>query len=48
MILFFERLLQRVAAVATIVNALKAYQWRKSRDQLPIYQIIEKRAAHCI
>ena len=48
MILFFDRLLQRVAAIASIKNAFKAYKWRQSREQLPIYVIIEKRAANCI
>jgi hypothetical protein len=48
MILFFERLLERVAAIASITNAFKAYKWRQSREQLPIYVIIEKRAANCI
>jgi hypothetical protein len=48
MILFFERLLERVAAIASIKNAFKAYKWRQSREQLPIYVIIEKRAANCI
>ena len=48
MILFFERLLERVASIATIKNAFKAYKWRQSRPQLPIYEIIEKRAANCI
>jgi len=48
MILFFDRLLERVAAIASIKNAYKAYQWRKSRAKLPIYEIIEKRAANCI
>ena len=48
MILFFERLLERVAAISKIKNALKARLWRKSRTQLPIYEIIEKRAACCI
>lgn len=28
MILFFERLLERVAAIAAIKNAFKAYKWR--------------------
>ena len=42
MILFFERLLERVAAIASIKNAFKAYKWRQSRTQLPIYEIIEK------
>lgn len=31
MILFFERLLERVAAISTIKNAFKAYKWRQSR-----------------
>jgi hypothetical protein len=31
MILFFERLLEKVAAISTIVNALKAHAWRTSR-----------------
>ena len=48
MILFFERLLERVAGIAAIKNAFKAYKWRQSRAQLPIYEIIEKRAANCI
>lgn len=48
MILFFERLLERVAAIATIKNALKAHVWRNSRPQLPVYEIVEKRAANCI
>ena len=48
MILFFERLLERVAAIASVKNAFKAYKWRQSRSQLPIYEIIEKRAANCI
>ena len=48
MILFFERLLERVAAIASIKNAFKAYKWRQSRPQLPIYEIIQKRAANCI
>ena len=48
MILFFERLLERVAAIAAIKNAFKAYKWRQSRSKLPIYEIIEKRAANCI
>ena len=48
MILFFERLLERVAAIASIKNSFKAYKWRQSRPQLPIYEIIEKRAANCI
>lgn len=48
MILFFERLLERVAAMARIKNSFKAYKWRRSRPQLPIYEIIQKRAANCI
>lgn len=48
MILFFERLLQRVAAMASIKNAYKAHKWRQSRPQLPIDVIINSRAAICI
>jgi hypothetical protein len=48
MVLFFDRLLERVAAISAIKNAYKAYKWRKSRPQLPIYEIIQKRAANCI
>ena len=48
MILFFERLLMRVAATATIRNAYKAHKWRQSRPQLPIDEIINTRAAICI
>lgn len=48
MILFFEKLLERVAAIASIKNALKAMVWRRSLDRLPIYDIINTRAAHCI
>lgn len=48
MILFFEVLLQRVAATAFFRNLFKALLWRKKRKQLPIYEIIEKRAANCI
>jgi|DEB0MinimDraft_12_1074336.scaffolds.fasta_scaffold09797_4 hypothetical protein len=48
MILFFDRLLERVAATAFFQNMMKAMMWRKRQVQLPIYEIIEKRAAHCI
>lgn len=48
MILFFERLLMRVASIAAIKNAWKAHKWRQSRPQLPIDVIINSRAAICI
>lgn len=48
MILFFDKLLERVAATATIRNAYKAYKWRKSLPRLPIYDMINARAAYCI
>jgi len=48
MVLFFDRLLERVAATAFFQNMMKAMMWRKKQTKLPIYTIIEKRAAHCI
>ena len=48
MILFFEKLLKKVAATALFQNMFRQVRWLKSLPQLPVYDLIKSRAAHCI
>lgn len=47
-LLFFEPLLNRVAAASRIQQNWRAYLFRKKLQKYPIEEIIEKRAAYCI
>ena len=45
---FFEPLLKKSAAISKIQEVWRAYKFRQSLAKLPIYLIIERRAAFCI
>eukprot|EP00347_Sterkiella_histriomuscorum_P006457 403352701 len=47
-LLFFDSLLKKISSAAKIQMAWKAHLFRRTLRKLPIYQIIEKRAAYCI